>query len=434
MLFQYAKVSLVDQITTPARGTYVKQRLFPFLQQVLQQKRVIMLGLFCLFIGLFLLKPPVAFAQTNDTGSTIVATKHSILTIEELEQQGLISQSEAQQSIAYYIAEASRAAGHTLTLQQILATPDPTPQTLTSLQEFAGTINFLNVILLLGSIATVGALGYLFQHYVGKLLRILKRITVVAYEAVFYAASLGCGVWAWFLPEPMHSSLGLCASLLFAGALGFSANHHKFLANIFRFSSILFLVWTSAALFFDSSLIGFIAIGALLSALGFSIIITPLCYGFGFRDKATVGRTTLAAFLVLILFIALRLFSAFLPVLSIFAFGALFLGSFVGYTGLLISSSRWYKGKKRYWLFQIVTILAGIGALFFGSVLRIDELLKIGGTFFVLYCLEKLMEVPTKSKPAFALLAATVGIITICFCWFALSHQELLQSFLFIPA
>jgi len=434
MSFQFTAVSSAGQLALPAQGMRDNQQFFSLFRQSIQHKRVIVLTLFCLFIGLFLLKPPVAFAQTSDAGSTIVAAKHSIMTIETLEQQGLISPAEAQQSIAYYIAEASEAAGHALTLQQILATPDPTPQTLTPLQEFAGAINFLNVILLLGSLATVGALGYLFQHYVVKLLNILKHIPVVVYEGISYAASLGCGIGGWFLPEPMHSSLGLCGCLLFAGALGFSAHLHKFKANMFRFSSLLFLVWTGAALLFGSSLIGFIAIGALLSALGFSIIITPLCYGFGFRDEATVGRTTLAAFLILLLFMALKLFSTFLPALAIFSFGALFLGSFVGYTGLLISSSRWYKGKKHYWLFQIVTVLAGIGALFFGSVLRIDELLKIGGTFFVLYCLEKLMEVPTKSKPAFALLAATVGIITVCFCWFALTHQELLQAFLFIPA
>jgi hypothetical protein len=79
-----------------------------------------------------------------------------------------------------------------------------------------------------------------------------------------------------------------------------------------------------------------------------------------------------------------------------------------------------------------VTIIAGVGALFFGSVFHIDELQKIGGTFFILYCIEKLMEIPTRSRLAFASLVTIVGIITICFCWFALTHQELFRQFLFL--
>src|SRR5205807_6922097 len=131
----------------------------------------------------------------------------------------------------------------------------------------------------------------------------------------------------------------------------------------------------------------------------------------------------------------LRLVGALLPALAIFEFGALFLGSLVGYAGLLVLSSRWFEGgyDKKYWAFQGVAIIAGVGALFFGSVFHIDELQKIGGTFFVLYCIDKPLELPTRSITAFALLIAIVGIITICFCWFALTHQELLQQFLFIP-
>ncbi len=389
--------------------------------------------MFGIVLALFVLLTHVAFAQTNDNIPQIIQIKHSILTIQELEQQGLLTPAEADRSIAYYVAQASKAAGHHLTLQQIMATPDPVPQTLTPLQEFAGAIDFLRIILVLAVLAVVGAVVYLFRYYVVKLLQLLKNVPVVVYEMVFYAASLGCGIWGWLLPEPMHGSLGLSACLLFAGALGFSASHHRYLADGFHFSIILFLVWTIAALLLGSSFIGFIAVGALLSALGFSVLITPLCYGFGFRDETTLGRATVAAFAVLALFIGLRLVGALLPALAVFEFGALFLGSFVGYTGLLISSSRWYADKKNYWAFQVVTIIAGVGALFFGSVFHINELQKIGGTFFVLYCIEKLMEIPAKSKPAFALLLAIVGILTIGFCWFSLVHPDLFRQWLFLP-
>lgn len=425
MMFQSSSLWIILQ--TKVSRPFAKASMASCL--LLQRLAVVLI----LVALMFLLTTPVAFAQTGSNHPTIVEIKHSIMTVQELEQQGLLTPAEAEKAIAYYLAQASQVAGHPLTLAQILATPDAAPQTLTPLQQFAGALDFLRIILVLGSLATVGALVYLFKYYVTKLLKMLKSVPVLVYEAVFYAASLGCGVWGWFLPEPMHSSLGLLGCLLFAGALGFGAEHHRTLASVFRFSGILFLVWTVAALLFSSAVIGFIAIGALLSALGFSVIISPLCYGFGFRDEATVGRTTLAAFIVLALFIMLHQLGALLPLLAIFEAGALFLGSFVGYTGLLIASSRWYKGRKTYLAFQIVTIIAGLGALFFGSVFHIDQLQRIGGTFFVLYCIEKLMEIPMRSKPAFAMLFALVGIATIGFCWFALTHQEIFHQILFLP-
>lgn len=376
-----------------------------------------------------------AFAQARDNTPNIVEAKHSIMTIQELERHGLITHAEAEKSIAYYLAQASRTAGHTLTLNEIMATPDPTPQQLTPLQQFAGAIDFLRIVLVLSIVATAGAMAYLFKYSVEKLLLLLRSVPVIAYEIVFYAASLGCTIWGWLLAEPMHNYIGLLGCLLFAGALGFSAYRHRYLASGFRFSIILFLVWTIAALLFENPFIGFIAIGALLSALSFRILLTP--YGLGFRDEITVERATVAAFEVLALFIGLRLVGALLPALAVFEVGALLLGSLIGYSGLLILSSRWHEGRrgydKRYWAFQGVAIIAGVGALFFGSIFHIDELQKIGGTFFVLYCIAKLTEIPTRSRPAFALLIAIIGIITISFCWLALTHQETFRQFLFIP-
>lgn len=377
----------------------------------------------------------VAFAQANDTIPGIIKIKQSIMTVQELEQQGILTHVEAEKSIAYYIAQASKAAGRTLTLNEIMAMPDPTPQKLTPLQEFVGAIDFLRVIMVLGILAVVGAVVYLFRYYVEKLLRLLISVPVVVYEMAFYAASLGCGIWGWLLPEPMHSYIGLLACLLFAGALGFSASYHRHLAHVFLFSMCLFLVWAPTAILFGSSLIGFFAVGALLSALGFNILGTAVFEYVRFRHEAVIEKATFAAFMILALFIGLRLLDALIPALAVFEFGALFLGSFVGYAGLLISSSRWYDRNQRgrYWGFQVVAIVAGIGALFFGSVFQVGELQKIGGTFFVLYCILKIAEIPTRSRPAFALLIAVVGTITICFCGFALTHQELFRQWLFLP-
>ncbi len=393
--------------------------------------------LLCISIALCILMPHIAFAQANNAIPDIIKIKHSIMTIQELEQQGVLTHVEAEKSIAYYLAQASKEAGHPLTLDEILAMPDPAPQQLTPLQEFAGAIDFLRVIMVLGIIAVAGAVSYLFKYYVKKLLHVLRSVPIVVYEVVFYAASVGCGIGGWVLPEPIHNDIGLLACLLFAAALGFSASYRRHLAHTFLFSILLFLVWAPAAILFKSSLIGFIAIGALISALGFNELVKIAFESLRFRQKTVLENATFAAFLVLALFIGLRVLGALIPALAVFEFGALFLGSLLGFTGLLILSNCWYYSRshwERYWGFQIVSIVAGLGALFFGSVFQIGELQKIGGTFFVLYCLAKICDIPTKSRPAFSLLIAAVGIISICFCWFALAHQELFQQWLFLPS
>ena len=389
-----------------------------------------------LLFVLFMFTTHVAFAQINDNNPGIIKIKHSITTVQELEQQGILSHAEAERAREYYIAQAEKAAGHPLTLNEIMATPDPVPQKLTPLQDFAGAIDFLRIIMVLGILAVGGAVIYLFRHYIKIILRLFTNVPVVVYETLFYIACLGCGIWGWLLPEPMHNYLGFLSCLLFAGALGFSASYRRRLAHIFIFSMLLFLVWAPAAMLFQSSLIGFCAIGALLSALGFNFLVTEFLVRFRERaNDAIIEQTTLAAFMVLSLFIGLRLVGALIPALAVFEFGALFLGSFVGYTGLLITSNNWNRRhqRERYWGFQVVSIVAGFGALFFGSVFQIGELQKIGGTFFVLYCLLKIGDIPTQSRPAFALLIAVIGVITICFCWFALTHQNLFQQWLFLP-
>lgn len=71
------------------------------------------------------------------------------------------------------------------------------------------------------------------------------------------------------------------------------------------------------------------------------------------------------------------------------------MGAFVYYLGLLILSSRYYNaGKGNYILLQIITVLSGVAAFFVGATFGVNILLSIGGTFFVLYLLEKYSELP----------------------------------------
>jgi len=160
------------------------------------------------------------------------------------------------------------------------------------------------------------------------------------------------------------------------------------------------LVLTASALFYQSQLLGFFIIALLLTWLGFGIVITSLTYSFGFRGRSNIVRGTLGAFVLLATYVLVSIFELRIPNYSIFEPGIKYLGSFVFYTGLLISSSKWVCRHYHFnfWLLQGITITAGIAALYLGSVYELYVLRGIGGTFFALYIIEKQFDFRWRKK------------------------------------
>lgn len=362
----------------------------------------------------------------------------SILTIQATAEAGIITRAQADQGTAHYLKQAGRIAGAEMTVERLASLTYPesaaaAPPKLTALQRFAGFITFINVLWILGIGLGVVCVTFLFGSYVVELLKALKNVPLVVYEASFYGVGVGLTAYGATLSAAVGPYVGLTGCLLFAGALGFSAKQRKFAADKFNFAAILFVGWTAATLVYGSSMLGFIAVGALLAALGFSAMMMPLGVIIGFKDEASLGKATTAAFCLLALFGGLRVLDARLPFLQVFERGALFLGSFVGYLGLLIASSRWYDGKRHHYvLFQVVTIAAGIAAIALGSIFGIDELQKIGGTFFVLYALEKLIEIPAKSARGYAVVGLCAAAAIYGFCLYTKSHPETFRAYLMI--
>lgn len=146
-----------------------------------------------------------------------------------------------------------------------------------------------------------------------------------------------------------------------------------------------------------------------------------------------VASASAAAFAILTAYVIARALGADPSILRMFEGGALFLGSFVGYLGLLITSSRWYDGKSRnYVLFQFGTIAAGVAALFVGSYFGISELQKIGGTFFVLYLLEKIIEIPARSARGYAAVGLVASLAIFGFCMYVKHDPETLRPYVFM--
>jgi hypothetical protein len=170
---------------------------------------------------------------------------------------------------------------------------------------------------------------------------------------------------------------------------------------------LLTLVSGFTAAHYASPMIGYVSAISLMATLGFAVLVGPLVYVIGFEDDAALGRATISAFAIVAAYVAMTAFGWVNPTIEVFRDGMLFMGCMVGYIGLLIASSRWYRSKAfGYVGMQVVTIAAGALAITLGPVLGIPELTKIGGTFFVLYIVEKFCEIPMKSLTAYAGLGA----------------------------
>ncbi len=398
-------------------------------------KTLIVVTALLLVAGRALAAPPDGMSPEALNG--LAGLRQAVTVRDDNAQAGVITKAQFDQGAKRYLEQAARIAGRPVTLDQLMAvTGDPAaaPVKLTALQRFAGLITFVNVIWVLAIGLGVLCFAFLFGSLVRDLIKMLVRVPIRFYEVVFYLLSAGLLVLAWFLGPTPRPYVALTGCLTYAAAVGFSLGLRKEKRiKSWQYPLLLAALWIPAALVFDSSLIGFIATAAVLAALGFSVLVTPLCYSFGFDDETSLGRATTAAFALLAGFVLLRVFGAAVPGLRVFESGALFLGSFVGYLGLLICSSRWYTHKKNYALFQVVTIAAGVAALLVGSLCGIGELQKIGGTFFVLYLLEKPFEIPVESKRAYATIGLVVSAALFGFCWYVRANPDVFRSFLFMP-
>lgn len=301
---------------------------------------------------------------------------------------------------------------------------------LTWLQYAAGFVTWMNILQVGAIILGVSCGSYILFRWFGWLLAIFLYIPVVVYEVLGYALSIGLVVWAYFLDGPNQLWPLLGGSLLFGGMLVITGQLHNIRPNYERFFGTLFIVWAAIALFYQSEVIGFFAVAAFMGMLGFSFAVVPMGYVIGFQDDDALKRATTAGFITLIAFLAIRISGTYVPYIHVFEQGALWLGSFVGFIGILIASSRWYENRAMYPVMQVIAIALGMGAIGIGSVFGISQLLGIGGTFFALYLIEKPFEIPASSATAYAAIGLFVaGAVGGAVFW-AQNNMELIEPFL----
>jgi hypothetical protein len=383
-------------------------------------------------------EPTPAGTLSAEAVQTLTAARYGLQTVDDLLRDGIITANQAEQARSNLLQKASQAAGRGITPAELAllagTAAEPTaPVKLTALQRFAGLITFTNILWVLAIILGVVCFCILFGHWLKQLIKLFLDVPPQVYEVLLGLAGLGLVVAAIWLRPGVKEYVAFTGCLLFGGSLAIARGIHseQLKDQESLLSLILAAVAGGSAVLHLSSLNGFLAVAALLSALGFSILVTPLCYCIGFSEKkGALARATSAAFVMLTVFVLLRVLAVNVPRLMVFETGALFLGAFVGYLGLLIASSKWYEDRTNYVLFQVITVAAGIAALAAGSIWQIPELQRIGGTFFILYVIEKFMEIPAKSVIAWAWKGLMLAGVIYGICLLIKTYPEALRPFL----
>ncbi|MUG93346.1 hypothetical protein F7734_13285 [Scytonema sp. UIC 10036] len=381
-------------------------------------RRKLLTILISLIILLSIQIPLPACAQTNfhDLTSSqvqqLTAIKYSLTTVDDLESRGVLSVDLANLQRKYYLTNAQTLLSSPVAPEQLTALLKNYDklhdvQTLSIKQRIAGFFTFVNIIWFASSILLVIAIGWLVALY---LLPILFAIPPGVYEIIIYAVCLTSIVGGREFASGIAEFIALPGCLGLIGALTFSEYlHRKALQQFYEeskidrfslYSLILFCIWAAVAIAYNSVTIAFLSVISLETFLGFSVLVMPLCYFIGFRERKVIPRTTAASFLLLVFYVGLKITQTDIAYLNIFSSGALFMGAFVYFIGLLILSSKWH-GHNNLWHYvglQILTIVSGVAAIFIGSVWHIAQLQGIGGTFLFLYLLEKYWELPWKKQ------------------------------------
>ena len=307
-----------------------------------------------------------------------------------------------------------------------------------ALQRLVGLLSLANVIWVIGTLLVVVSIGPFIVAWilpvVGVTLFQLIILLEPLYEVIAYTFSLFWLSQSFWYPDGTATFVAFTGCLFGTGSFFYSSSLHLEKAGkgketyITILCSFVVLTFGIPAVWFNSSFLGFVSCGGVLSALGFVIIPTGMCTVVGFDGKNALERSIFACsfFLLWSLIVPnLKGFESFRLVFEPFRFGIHSIGVAVLLLGMLIVSSRWYASKTRYfirngWNVALLSVL-----LYIGNVYDIPSLVNNAGTFGVLFAMEKYAELRWwEDRRYFWLLLFLSGIGLWPLAMFVKTHPE----------
>lgn len=341
------------------------------------------IALFLPFVASAIPSKPLSIEEHNK----LVPSRICLDNVAHFQKLGAFSTGEKyNEAVLSCVNSARESLGRDITWNELVQNVKPSYE-LSGLQKAAGWLEGFSILQVFAGIG-IAVFGTLFAFYAFP---VFVAIPKGLYELILYAAALGS---TWYgLTLANGYIYGFIGTILFIGALAFSAHIHNWKGSPSRFSGMVMVYAAIAAFLYQSTLIGFVAVTALMCAVGFIAESWGLGYVIGFEDEKDVPQGTATAFLILAFYVGMRVFNIDDPYIKVFAPGAYWMGSFVGFLGLIIMASKWYPSGNYALMNFIVVPVAGVGAILIGSIYGVPELAKIGGTFFGLWFVEKYVEV-----------------------------------------
>ncbi|HMW90631.1 MAG TPA: hypothetical protein PKN86_07310 [Candidatus Obscuribacter sp.] len=364
---------------------------------------------------LFILMPAISFAGqfTDKQLDSLQVLDAKLYTVQELQDKQVLSAEQAVVAGKLYTDAAKAIVGHDVTAAELHALVKSEVST-EGLGTFWNTVVvFAGILFLLG---VLGLVAFYFKDF-------LEQIPPGAYEMMAYGGT-ALLLFSGYLWQPFHIGavsveplwFAIPGALALAGCIALTRGLHfevhggrtsRMGPGFFDFPVVMFglctVAWGLIACFYNSiypaagipHVLAFASVIALQAAMGFSVITMPGCVALGWESEKQIPKSVVSSLIILGLYVALKLSGNMTGPMAIFETGAIFMGAFVYFLGLLIMSSKWYS-KENYVQLQVVTIISGIAAFYLGNAFHIGGLLGVGGTFFVLYLLEKYYEIPWK--------------------------------------
>jgi hypothetical protein len=220
-------------------------------------------------------------------------------------------------------------------------------------------------------------------------------------------------------------------------AMSSGESSHEF--KITAYNIILFgtntLFYAGLAIYIDSLSMGYLSVICFMSLVGFNVGFAPGYIAIGYTNKNVIPSATLASLVVLLIGTYFKVtypnilwhfttpegypavFCLDYFVQALFVPPMLWFGSFVYFISLLIMSSKLYAQSFEsdrttiYVQMQIVTIVSGLAAIYFGNYYDISQLYGMAGTIVTIYFAEKIYEVSPTGSGIYLIFLASALIL-----------------------
>ena len=360
----------------------------------------------------------------------------ALIVVDDELRQGLISAEQAARARAFYLDAARRALGapaggapaggapaivSEADLEAVIAAERGV------VRRVAGLASFTSIVLTLAALITVVALGWLFRAY-------FRRLPLWGYELLGHGAAAGLIAGGHAIGRGLGVDGGyvaLMGCLIFLAALGLTYATRVFpwatrggkdelervmlaksprtllLTPVNFLSAGAALVWGATALWYQSTAVAVGATVALVSFVGFTVFVTPLCYYFGYTDEEKIPMTMVVALAMLGLYLAVQGGAIVPGPADVFTRPFAWVGSLVYFISLLIVASRAYAHHRRrpvrrprlhFWQWQAIAVLSFFAGLYLGPAIGAPVLSGVAGTLFACFLMEKYLEIPWRGR------------------------------------